>query len=526
MFFCKKNPQHITNLKFLKLETQQMQLKKPLYLFTFIAVTYTYLSNNCFSQTNTPISPQYQITLNEAHIGNLAIDTMLLNSYSNVPSNIKNFYLDCRNIFERKTVHFSNKQIVEAALNNDISLMTGPLLGDLKPDGISILLRPSSKKQLNIKITEVGSKKEHKNILNPGIAGKEQRVIINGLSSKTAYNYQVLSNGTVLSEGSFLTPPDMDDNDIVRIAFGSGFHKIGIHNPNLINTVLERKPHAMMLLGDLAVDDRKNNFSMHRSDYLLRDVSSAWKQLSGNVPLYASWDDHDYLDNDLSGVPNKFSDKDRSELRKIWEENWNNPQNKMEGVFFNTRIGQVEVIMLDTRSCRNVEKRGQHGSYLGTTQLNWLKEVLENSTAQFKIISSGTMWSDYISNGKDSWGTWDTLAREEIYRFIEKNKIPGVLLISGDRHGARGFKIPRTPGFNFYEFEVATLGGVPGPPAMAKDTTNQLFGYPGQELRAFGEFTFNPYKKEPKVTFRLINEFGEILEEHTLNYESLTPKEQ
>src|SRR5690606_29057062 len=120
-----------------------------------------------------------------------------------------------------------------------------------------------------------------------------------------------------------------------------------------------------------------------------------------------------------------------------------------------------------------------------------LKRVLRNSDAPYKVISSGTMWSDYITPGKDSWGTWDTEGREELFDFIEAENISGVLLVSGDRHGARGFTIPRSSGFKFYEFGIASLGGVPGPDAMAKDASSQLFGYDGEGLVAFGEFTFN-----------------------------------
>jgi hypothetical protein len=53
----------------------------------------------------------------------------------------------------------------------------------------------------------------------------------------------------------------------------------------------------MMLLGDMAVDDRKNQINMHRADYLLRVVSEPWRRLLTSVPLYASWHDHDYLNN-------------------------------------------------------------------------------------------------------------------------------------------------------------------------------------------------------------------------------------
>ena len=63
--------------------------------------------------------------------------------------------------------------------------------------------------------------------------------------------------------------------------------------------------------------------------------------------------------------------------------------------------------------------------------------------------------------------------------------------MSGDRHGARGFTIPRPSGFAFHEFEAGSLGRVPGPDAMAKDTSIQLFGHHGTGAIAFGEFTFD-----------------------------------
>ena len=206
-----------------------------------------------------------------------------------------------------------------------------------------------------------------------------------------------------------------------------------------------------------------------------------------------------------------------------WQQQWNNPTFASDGIYFSTRVGPVEIIMLDTRSCRLINERGKYGSYLGTLQQEWLKETLKNSTAPFKIISSGTMWSDYISNGKDSWGTWDREAREELFNLIEIDNISGVLLISGDRHGARGFKIPRSNGFYLYEFEAASLGGVQGPEALANDTTNQLFGYYGNQTIAFGEFTFDLKGEEPIVIFRLINEVGDILEEQILTYSQLSP---
>ena len=69
------------------------------------------------------------------------------------------------------------------------------------------------------------------------------------------------------------------------------------------------------------------------------------------------------------------------------------------------------------------------------------------------------MWTDFVTHGKDSWGKWDSEGRERIFSLIERNDIPGVILISGDRHGARAFMIKRPSGFIMYEFEQGSLGG-------------------------------------------------------------------
>ncbi len=492
--------------------------------FLFILFVIISIWNKSYSQSAEIIQPRYKVTLPEAHIGDLDIDLKLLESYEPVADQEKQFYKDARAVFaETEHADFTDPRILEAAQQHRITLLGGPMLGDLKDDGVTLWLRPASAKPLKVILTTQNGRNKKTYSLNSVEPGTDYRIKLDGLASDSEYRYAVYVKKNRIAEGRFRTAPSFNEQNIIRLAFGSCFHKIGLHNPNLINQILQREPLAIMLLGDIAVDDRENNMNMHRSDYLLRDMSRSWKRLSAIVPLYTSWDDHDYLNNDLSGIPERFNPADRKALRTVWQQNWNNPEYKGEGVYFNTRLGAVELIMLDTRSCREKERQGQYESYLGTKQQKWLKETLKNSTAPFKIISSGTMWSDYVTNGKDSWGRWDTLAREEIFNLIEAENITGVLLISGDRHGARAFRIPRPSGFNLYEFEAASLGGVPGPDAMAADAVNQIFGYHGTGTIAFGEFTFNTIGDKPYLIFRLIDEYGQILEEHELSYNRLIP---
>ena len=472
------------------------------------------------------VERKHRVTLSQAHKGTLEVDTLLLDSFGAPPENVREFYLRSREAFVANAdADFSDEVFVKLAKQKGIKLMGGPMLGDLRSDQVSVWLRPSNNDPLALSVGKTEEKESRLVKVPESKAGVETRVLLDNLSPNTSYKYSVMSGEDVLASGKFRTAPDDDFKGVFRVAFGADFHKVGLPNPNLYNAIKAREPWAMLFYGDTAVDGRKNNINMHRSDYLLRDVSPPWKSFVANTPVYATWDDWDYFTNDTNGVSKRFGEKDREAVRNVWHTNWNNPVNDPErsAIYFKTRMGPVEVFMLDTRSCRENERRGKYGCYLGKEQQEWLKKGLKESTAPFKILSSGTMWSDYVSKAKDTWGSWDTEAREEIFSVNEKEKIGGVLLISGDRHGARGFKIPRKSGYNFYEFEVGTLGGVPGPAGLVKDCPEQLFGYDGNSTIAFGEYTFDTSADVPTVTFRLIRETGEILEEHKLTLKELTP---
>ena len=495
---------------------------------TLVCLTlFVVMSSSGWCAGVTPVKPTHVVSLGQAHKGTLEIDTLLLDSYGVLPEARRTFYLKAREVLAGSPAATpTDPRIIRAAKTAGLSLISGPMLGDLSASGITVWFRPVLAGTLTVQVVvREGNEKKHfpVDVTQPGAV---VRVRLTGLTASTQHSYRIVDDsGDILGKGAFCTAPRPNAQETIRIAFGSCLHKIGVHNPNLMQLIAERGNHAMLLLGDLAVDDREAKTHLHYADYLLRDVSQAWRTFSANMPVYACWDDHDYLNNDKSGLQKgQITGRDRNALRELWQENWNNPQTVVtgRGIYFNAVIGDVEVIMLDTRSCRAWQARGTHGSYLGEAQMQWLLKTLKASTARFIIVTSGTMWSDFMSKAKDSWGSWDIPGREAIYDFIEKHQIGGVLLLSGDRHGARSFRIERPSGFSLYEFEAATLGGVPGPGAFAPDKSTQAFGYRGG-LKAFGEFTFDMGRSDPEVTFRLINEEAKELEKHSFPLSQLTP---
>lgn len=399
----------------------------------------------------------------------------------------------------------------------------GPMLGNISSQGASIWLRTLEPANVEVRVTMDGSVKTYGPVSSSEKTDLTAVVHISGLKPSTSYPYEVLINGKPVNSGikpAIRTSPVENSPAKARIAFGSCYHRWGLCNQNLANQIISRNPLALLLGGDIAVQDRNNDIAMHRADYLLRDFQVAWKNMVSSVPVYATWDDHDYFDDDLHNIPEGFTREDKEAVWKVFRDSWNNPSyglgDEGKGVFFRTRIGPADVIMLDGRYFR------EKGSFLGNEQMEWLKEQLLDCKGPFIILSNSTMWSDYVSNGKDSWGVYDPGGRELIFRLIEENNIGGVLLISGDRHGARGFTIPGPSGFTFYEFEVGSLGGRVGPPPINAEWDSQLFGVSGEY--AFGEFDFDTTLPDPEVTFRLIDERGTVLYELTLTKSQLTPQ--
>ncbi len=414
----------------------------------------------------------------------------------------------------------AHKDFQNHCAEHNIKLLGGPMLGNVTSNSVDIWFRTVKPAKVEVLITAGGTEKKFGP--SESTTGSELSVIVplNGLMAGRKYTYSVLVDGKKIEmpyETFFHTLSD-DLKTNTRILFGSCFHRWGLGNEKQSRAMVAREPDAFLAIGDIAVQDRNNSVGWHSLDYLARDLYPAWQNLASKVPVYAAWDDHDYFDNDKWGIPPGYTNEDRENVWKVFRYAWNNPSygsgDDEKGIFFRTRIGAADVIVLDHRYFRTKE------SFLGEKQMLWLEEELLDCRGPFIILSCGTMWSDYVSDGKDSWGKFDSKARERIFSLIEKNNIAGVLLISGDRHGARGFTIPRPSGFKFYEFEGGSLGGRGGPSAKT-GVENRLYVVKGEY--AFSEFTFDTNKKDPNVTFRLIDEEGNILHELDIKRSELTP---
>jgi alkaline phosphatase D len=111
-----------------------------------------------------------------------------------------------------------------------------------------------------------------------------------------------------------------------------------------------------------------------------------------------------------------------------------------------------------------------------------------------------------------SHDTWDGFPeeREEVFSWIDKNEIDGVVLLSADRHRSDARLIARPGGYALYDFMSSRLTNfhthelIPG----------ALFDY--NDKCSFGLLTFDTSRADPQVIYSIVNIDGETIHSLTL----------
>lgn len=226
-----------------------------------------------------------------------------------------------------------------------------------------------------------------------------------------------------------------------RIAFGSCALQ---HLPQPIwQSVRQTHPDVVVLLGDNIYGDTEDmDFLQKKYDQLARMPEFA--RLTAEVPLVATWDDHDY------GVDDGGADyKKKIESKQIFLKFFNEPQKSVRhqepGVYasyLQGPVGQrVQIILLDLRWNRSPLLKDKNGIYkpnndpkatmLGADQWKWLKHELK-VPADLRIIGSSTQFEASGHTGEK----WANFPREKkrFFDLLKSSKAANTILLSGDMH--------------------------------------------------------------------------------------------
>ncbi|MBL9093117.1 MAG: alkaline phosphatase family protein [Planctomycetaceae bacterium] len=241
-----------------------------------------------------------------------------------------------------------------------------------------------------------------------------------------------------------------DEPPLERIAFGSCARQ---DQPQPIwDAVVAMNPQRFLFIGDNIYGD-SDDMNVLRAKYALLGAQPGYRRLKAVCPVLATWDDHDYGQNDGGADYSK-----RRESQQVFLDFFaaaaDDPRRKREGVYSAQIVGppgkRTQIILLDTRYFRSPLKKtpntaepgeGYRGIYganddpattiLGDAQWRWLDEQLR-LPAELRIIAS----SFQVLADEHGWEMWGNFPHERrrLLRLIRDTQAQGVVFLSGDRH--------------------------------------------------------------------------------------------
>lgn len=308
-------------------------------------------------------------------------------------------------------------------------------------------------------------------------------------------------------------------SDKFTIGFGGGSGYVP-ENERMWDTIGAIEPRALLLLGDNVYIDDPETPEMQRFHYYRRQSQPEWGKLAKTVPIYSIWDDHDFTTNDGWGGPDIEKPSWKRDVWEIYKENWDNPYygggKENPGCWFDFRIGDVHFIMIDGRYYRESPK-DETPSMLGPVQMKWLKKTLTEKPATFKVICTNVPMAPKVKPGsKDTWDGYSE-ERSAIYQFIADQKIPGVVILSADRHRSDAYKVDTEieSMYPLFEFSSSRLTNQ----HVHRIIDHSLFGYNAKQ--SFGRIDFDLTAEDPTVKYTIINIDGKEIHDLTIKLSQL-----
>jgi alkaline phosphatase D len=283
----------------------------------------------------------------------------------------------------------------------------------------------------------------------------------------------------------------------------------------IIKTMANTPAQFMLWLGD--------NWYTREVDYTsewgLNNRPSKERQKSFFQPLlksmshYAIWDDHDFGPNDCD-ASYILANESRNAFKRFWA----NPSygNGQKGIYTKLNYADADFFLLDDRTWRsndnmadsiNGEPNMAKRMY-GYEQMDWLKNQLLGSQANFKFIVTGSQ----ILNPFSPYDCFRKFPAEytELMEFLKIEKIKGVLFITGDRHHTEVIKKERAGTYPLYDITVSPLtSGTHKFGGPEKNNAARVFGI--DEKQNFAHVKITGPITNRKLTFNFFGINGEDL---------------
>lgn len=341
-------------------------------------------------------------------------------------------------------------------------------------------------------------------------------------------------------KGDEMTMEIENKETISRIGFGS-CHRQSRAAP-ILQTIIRAKPQVFIFLGDNVYADTEDMDKMRAAyDKLLN--KPAFKSLNDAAVLLATWDDHDYGDNDLGReYPAKAASE--KEFYRAWSIPINAATRQREGVYSSYLFGsddqRVQIILLDTRYHRSPHvpnpkskqdklgkwaiQKDKEATVLGEAQWAWFEEQLR-TPARIRIIGSSIQFLS-SEHRFERWALFPK-ERERFLNAMRKTQAEGVIIISGDRHFAEISVLPGTSpqglGYPLYDITSSSLNSPLPSHFMRKEPNRYRVGSQRFNAANFGWIEIDWSTPSPKISLQIRDISGRAVMKQDLALGDLQP---
>lgn len=323
-----------------------------------------------------------------------------------------------------------------------------------------------------------------------------------------------------------------------KILFGSCAHQD--KDMPILNTINAEQPDVFVFLGDNIYGDTENMGEL-RAKYQKLGQNPSFDKLRKSTEVIATWDDHDFGENDAGAeYPKKIQSK------KIMLDFWGEPKDSKrykqnDGIYTSYMYGEgeqvVHIILLDLRYNRAPINHVSKASYLtkrkpknmgpyspsqdpkasmlGENQWLWLEKELKKPAAIKLIGSSLQLLPEFT--GWEAWANYPA-DRNRLFEFIKTEKINGVILLSGDTHWGEISKYQQDMPYPLWE---VTSSGLTEEWKDVSPNKHRIGNFTHKVN--YGYLDIDWQKMDPQIQFGLKDVDGKIINSTEFTLSNISP---
>lgn len=369
-------------------------------------------------------------------------------------------------------------------------LLNGPMLSDLTYREAQIWIQTEYPASASIHYFESSNPDEK--FITPKIktteaSGYTANFLLTKIEPNRSYSYAIEIDGELSSKRYTFSslnyyyekepPPDvriaiLGSHYAVEPEFEPPYRRLG-GGYGIFEKVYETQPDIVLWAGNTAhlrksdVDSQNGYFK--RYSHARSFVQP--KELLAEIPNLGIWSYNDY-GVISSGKEMPLKQTAQNAFSKFW------PKASLvahqEAFCYSHKISDVEFFFIDVQSQRKTQiSADSEAVILGKDQIEWLKDALLTSTANFKIIVSGAP----ILNPSKEEKNLSFAENEKNYlmRLLKDYKIPGLFFVSGGSYKGELTRIVHSTHYSYFDLTVGPTTAMP----IAKDNELNYYRIPG-----------------------------------------------